>query len=214
MNINNILNKTFDFIIKRTAELAGILFVFISIFLIISLISYSPDDPNFIFPKDTEIKNIFGFKGSFISDIFYQSIGMASYFVAITIFFTGFNLFRQKKFIIILENLFYTVIYCFLTSLFFSTYYDNSFWLTINGNGGFVGNFLSGSMISNLIKLNNEIFYYILILLSFLFFLISINFNIKNFIKFFINIKNKFFNVSVNKIDEDLSKFEKNYEES
>ena len=58
MNINNILNKTFDFIIKRTAELAGILFVFISIFLIISLISYSPDDPNFIFPKETEIKNI------------------------------------------------------------------------------------------------------------------------------------------------------------
>ena len=119
---------------------------------------------------------------------------MASYFVAITIFFTGFNLFRQKKFIIILENLFYTVIYCILTTLFFSTYYNNSFWLAINGNGGFVGNFLNGSMISNLISLNSEIFYYILIVLSFLFFFISINFKIKNFINFLLNIKNKILN--------------------
>ena len=67
MNINNILNKTFDFIVKRTAELTGILLVFISIFLVISLLSYSPEDPNFIFSKDTEIKNLLGFKGSFIS---------------------------------------------------------------------------------------------------------------------------------------------------
>ena len=104
MNINNILNKTFDFIVKRTAELTGILLVFISIFLVISLLSYSPEDPNFIFSKDTKIKNLLGFKGSFISDIFYQSIGMASFLIPITILFTGFNLFRNKKFLIILEN--------------------------------------------------------------------------------------------------------------
>ena len=62
MNINSIFNKTFDFIIRRTAELIGILLILISIFLFISLSSYSPDDPNFIFSRNVEIKNIFGFE--------------------------------------------------------------------------------------------------------------------------------------------------------
>ena len=217
MNINNILNKTFDFIVKRTAELTGILLVFISIFLVISLLSYSPEDPNFIFSKDTEIKNLLGFKGSFISDIFYQSIGMASFFIPITILFTGFNLFRNKKFLIILENLFYMVIYSLLISLFFSTYYNNSFLLAINGNGGFVGKFLSGTIISNLINLNKEIFYYILLVLSFIFFLISINFKIKNFIIFCKNIIGKIStndNFNNKKIDGNLNQLNDNYDES
>ena len=217
MNINNILNKTFDFIVKRTAELTGILLVFISIFLVISLLSYSPEDPNFIFSKDTKIKNLLGFKGSFISDIFYQSIGMASFLIPITILFTGFNLFRNKKFLIILENLFYMVIYSLLISLFFSTYYNNSFLLPINGNGGFVGKFLSDTIISNLINLNKEIFYYILLILSFIFFLISINFKIKNFIFFFKNIIEKINtkeNFNNKKIDDNLNQLNNNYDES
>ena len=214
MNINSIFNKTFDFIIRRTAELIGILLILISIFLFISLSSYSPDDPNFIFSRNVEIKNIFGFKGSFVSDIFYQSIGITSFFVTITIFFTGFNLFRSKKFIIIIENLFFAVIYSILISLFFSTYHSNSFWLTINGNGGFVGKFLEVSIISNLIKLNKELFYYILIIISVFIFLISINFKINSFIKFLKNIfssikKSKEKNISLN--DEHLNDMASNY---
>ena len=185
MNINNIINKTFEIIIRRSAELIGILLIFSSIFLLIALVSYSPEDPNFIFSKDTEIKNILGYRGSFVSDIFYQSIGMTSFFVSITIFFTGFNLFKSKKFLIILENLFYTVIYCLLITLFFSTYYYESFWLTINGNGGFIGKFLQNSIISKFIDLNSELFYYVLIIFSTIIFLISINFKISNLVNIF-----------------------------
>ncbi len=185
MNINNIINKTFEIIIRRSAELIGILLIFSSIFLLIALVSYSPEDPNFIFSKDTEIKNILGYRGSFVSDIFYQSIGMTSFFVSITIFFTGFNLFKSKKFLIIIENLFYTVIYCLLITLFFSTYYYESFWLTINGNGGFVGKFLQNSIISKFIDLNSELFYYVLIIFSTIIFLISINFKISNLVNIF-----------------------------
>ena len=72
MNINSLLNKTIDFTTKRVAELIGLLLVFLSILLLISLISYSPEDPNFIFPENTEIKNILGFRGSFISDLFFR----------------------------------------------------------------------------------------------------------------------------------------------
>jgi len=179
MNINNIINKTLDFTVKRIAELTGTLLIILSILLLISLISYSPEDPNFIFPDNTEIRNILGFRGSFVSDLFFQSIGLVSVLVAITIFFTGINLFRTKKFIFIIENLFYTVLYSVLGSLFFSTYHPNSFWLINNGNGGFIGKFLQESFLSSLININKNIFYYLLIFLILFIFLISINFSIK-----------------------------------
>ena len=60
--------------------------VFIIGLLFIALISYSPNDPNFIFPENTEIKNLLGFQGSYISDLFFQSIGFISYLISLTLF--------------------------------------------------------------------------------------------------------------------------------
>ena len=194
MNINNLLNKTIDFTTKRVAELIGLLLIFLSILLLISLISYSPEDPNFIFPENTEIKNILGHRGSFISDIFFQSIGLISFLISLTIFFTGISLFRKKKFLIIFENLFYTVIYSLFGSLFFATYHSNSYWLPINGNGGFVGKFLENTFFSSLINLNEKISYYILFLISLIVFLLSVNFSIK----FFFNLIKNFFILAKN----------------
>ena len=93
MEIKTFFNKIFDFSLKRFAELIGLFLIISSILLFLSLISYSPDDPNFIFPENTEINNILGSKGSFTSDIFYQSIGLISILIPITIFFTGINVF-------------------------------------------------------------------------------------------------------------------------
>ena len=184
MNINNLLNKTFDFVVKRIAELVGLLLVILSILLFISLISYSPEDPNFIFPDNAEIKNILGYRGSYTSDLFFQSIGFISIFVSITIFFTGINVFRTKRFLLIIENTFYTVVYTVLGSLFFSIFYPNSFGLSINGNGGFIGKFFKDSFLSSLVNLNENVSYYVLVVVVLLIFLISINFNIKYIIKF------------------------------
>ena len=64
MIIKNYINKISDFIIRRLAELVGIFLVVVSILLFISLISYSPEDPNFIFPENQEIRNLLGFRGS------------------------------------------------------------------------------------------------------------------------------------------------------
>ena len=194
MNINSLLNKTIDFTTKRVAELIGLLLIFLSILLLISLISYSPEDPNFIFPENTEIKNILGHRGSFISDIFFQSIGLISFLISLTIFFTGISLFRKKKFLIIFENLFYTVIYSLFGSLFFAIYHANSYWLPINGNGGFVGKFLENTFFSSLINLNEKISYYILFLISLIVFLLSVNFSIK----FFFNLIKNFFILAKN----------------
>ena len=100
MNIKKITSKITQFIINRLIEIIGVSISIIGILLFIALISYSPSDPNFIFTENAEIKNILGFQGSYISDLFYQSIGIISYLISITYLITGINIFRQsnKKF--------------------------------------------------------------------------------------------------------------------
>ena len=195
MDIKSLSKKTLDFTIKRVVEIMGIFLIIISILLFLALFSYSPEDPNFIFSENTAVKNLLGFKGSYTSDLFFQSIGLVSFFISFTIFFTGINLIKNKKFLIIIENIFYLIFYSILGSLFFNTFYPNSFWLSINGNGGFVGNFLQNTFLSNLINLNKDISYYILLILIIFLFLVSINFSIsflKNFFKtLFIIIKKR-----------------------
>ena len=151
--------------------------------LLISLISYSPEDPNFIFPDNTKIQNVLGFKGSFIADILYQSLGIISIAIPITIFFTGINIVQSKKNIFLIESLFFTILYSSLASLFFSIFYKDSFWLSINGNGGFIGVFLENTFLYSFINLNLKISYYLLIFIISIFFLISIRFNINFFLK-------------------------------
>ena len=179
MEIKSFITKIVDFTLKRFAELVGLLFVITSVLLLLALVSYSPEDPNFIFPENTEINNILGSKGSFTSDIFYQSIGLISILIPFTIFFTGINIFINKSFLKIIEIIFFVIIYSFLGSLFFSIFYKNSFWLTINGNNGFIGNLFENSFFIDLINLNQQISYYILIILIAITFLLSINFNYK-----------------------------------
>ena len=84
MNLSNIPKKIILFLINRIIESVGFFIILLGLFLFISIASFSPDDPNFIFPDNTNIKNIFGFYGSFISDLTLQSIGLISYLFSIT----------------------------------------------------------------------------------------------------------------------------------
>jgi DNA segregation ATPase FtsK/SpoIIIE, S-DNA-T family len=188
METKQLINKSINFTIKRFTELFGIILSLAAILFLLSLISYSPEDPNFIFPKNTEIHNILGFRGSIIADLFYQSLGIISLVVPITIFFTGINIIIHKKNIFLIESLFFTILYSIIGSLFFNTFYKDSFWLSINGNGGFIGHFLNDSFLYNFININLEISYYLLILIISIFFLISIRFNINFFFNFIIKM--------------------------
>ena len=185
MNLRNLIYKTVDFGIRRLAELVGLALVSMSILLFIALISYSPEDPNFIFNENIKIKNYLGVKGSFVSDIFYQTIGLISILIPFTIFFTGFYIVKNKNFLIIIENLFFVIVYSILGSLFFTAFHNETFWLTVNGNNGFVGNLFENSFLITLINLNEKISYYILASIISISFLIIVNFNIINFLKSF-----------------------------
>ena len=184
MNINKIANLLLNFTIKRLIEIVGIILFVSGAMLFIALFSYSPDDPNFIFPDNTEIKNLLGFQGSFVSDLLFQAIGLIAYLIPISFLLTGINIFRIKEFFLIIENIFFIIIYCIVGSLFFAHFYSDGFVLHINGNGGFIGNYLNQTFLSSLITINSNIFYYILLILTALLFLISVNFNLKNFILF------------------------------
>ena len=70
MNIKKTAYLLLNFTIKRLAEIFGIIIFFAGIMLLISLSTYSPEDPNFIFPDNTKINNALGFQGSFLSDLF------------------------------------------------------------------------------------------------------------------------------------------------
>ena len=195
MNIKNITNSILIFTGRRLVEIWGIFISFSGILLLISFVSYSPNDPNFIFPDNTEINNFLGFQGSYISDLFFQSLGLITYLVCFSFFFTGITIFRNKEIFLFIENTFYVVLYCIIGSVFFDFFYKNTFTLYINGNGGFVGNYLNESFFKAFISPYERISYYFLVTLIIILFSISINFNIKKFLF----VVKKFFNLIFNK---------------
>ena len=181
MDIKKLSNSALLFVIKRLIEIFGVSVSLIGILILISLISYSPEDPNFIFPENTEIKNILGYQGSWMSDLILQSIGLIAYLLPITYIFTGLNIFKKKEVLLIIENTFLIILYSIFGSLFFSIFFSENFGLYINGSGGFIGNYLAKTFVGNFIKSYENFFYYFLILLTIFLFFLSINFNLKNF---------------------------------
>ena len=176
--MNEYVNKIAVFCINRIAEFVGLFIISISIFLIISLATYSPEDPNFIFPESTVIENLMGSKGSFISDLLFQSFGLIAILIPFTFFFTGIKIFLSKKFLIIIENIFFTILYIIFGCLFFQAFSEKSYWLIINGNDGFVGNIFSDTFLLNFITKTEKFSFYVLIFLTSVLFLKSINFRI------------------------------------
>ena len=190
MNFKKTLNLLIDFSIKRLAEISGLLILISGCLIFVALLTYSPEDPNFIFPENTEIDNLLGFRGSYIADLLLQSFGFVAYLICCTLIITGINIFRYKEFFLIIENIFFTILYSVFGTFFLSYYYLNNFILYINGSGGFIGIYLNKTFLKSLIQINENIFYYILLFVTLFLFLVSINFHLIkffNFIKKFIN---------------------------
>jgi len=190
MKFEDFLTKTKDFFIKRLSELFGLIIIIFAFFILVSLITYSPDDPNFILDNNGEIENLLGFRGSITSDFLFQSVGLISYLLPFTLFFSGLIIFISKRQILIIDNLFFCILYIIFGSLFFTYFHDQSFHLTINGNGGFIGLFLKDSFLITIIEINTTVSYYSLILITILLFLISINFRFFKILKFISLFKN------------------------
>ena len=116
---SQILIKINSIIKNRLIELLGISLILVGIFLLLSIVSYSPSDPNFIYtPENTEIKNIGGFYGSVISDFLLQSLGLISIFLAFNFFYWGLKLTTQKTINNLITKIFFVFVYKCGHSLF------------------------------------------------------------------------------------------------
>ena len=183
MEFKKLANNTINFGINRIIETAGIALVVLGLLLLVSLATFSPDDPNFIFPDNTEIKNLLGFNGSYTADLFFQTFGLIALLIPFTLIFSGLNIVLNKKIFLIFESIFYSVLYSSFGSLFFSFFYPAAFNLYINGNGGFIGKYLETTFLTSLININPQISYYFFILIISVLFLISVHFKINYFYK-------------------------------
>ena len=62
MEFASFLTKTKVFLTKRIAEFFGFIIIIFSALLLISILSYSPNDPNFIVNDTDKIANWLGFR--------------------------------------------------------------------------------------------------------------------------------------------------------
>ena len=205
---SQILIKINSIIKNRLIELSGISLILISIFLIASIISYSPSDPNFIYtPENTEIKNVGGFYGSVISDFLLQSLGLISIFLVINFFYWGTKLTTEKIISNFITKIFFTLIYIVFGTTVLNIFYNDSFWLIDNGNGGFVGRAIKENIYYFSPLMENQYVIYSLVLLTIIFFILSLNIKLNEIVKIllfpFIIIKkiNSFFMKDKKKVD-------------
>jgi len=183
MNSDNLV-KINNFFKNRLIEFFGALLIAFSIFVFLSIVSYSPGDPNFIYtPESIDIKNFGGFYGSVISDLLLQSVGFISFFIVLNLFYWGVKIVVDKKIENFLLRIFFTLIYVIFGTTFVNIFYYDSFWLIDNGNSGFIGRIIKENFYS-LININeNKYLFFSLLSISFLFFILSLNIKIKEFIK-------------------------------
>ena len=181
---SQILIKINNFIKNRLIELLGTLLVLISIFLLASIVSYSPSDPNFIYaPDNTEIKNIGGFYGSVISDFLLQSFGLISIFLVFNFFYWGTKLTTRKKITNIITKIFLVFVYIVFGTTILNILYNDSFWLIDNGNGGFVGRTIKENIYYFTSLIENQYVIYSLIALTIIFFILSLGIKPNEIIK-------------------------------
>ena len=139
MNTNFYISVT-NFLKKRTFELLGLSLILLGLILSVSFVTYTPEDPTLIYGnEDFPIKNLLGFYGSSISDFLLQSFGLISFLLLITFFSWGLNLILNKDLNRFFLRIFLVTLYLVLGSIYLFITFDNSFWLSDNGNSGFVG---------------------------------------------------------------------------
>ncbi len=205
MNFKNNIDKIKSFAHRRLIEIFGILILILAFLTLISLMSYNPNDPNFIYSENQIINNFLGIKGSILADFLLQSVGIISYFFPVTLIFLSISLFFEKKLVLTLNSIFYLVCYSIIGCVFLTQFYKETFFLVVNGNGGFIGNYFYDEIFFNIVNSNVKLSYYIQLILFFILFLISINFKLA-WLSYFKKILKK--NKSIN----DVKKVEDNNE--
>ncbi len=133
-----------------SSEILGVLLIFLSVFLLISLISYDSHDPSWaaVSSSNTEVHNYTGKVGASLSETLFQIFGLVSLIFPFAIFYIGIQIFLPEgNKNIVLKTLavsFLILILCALTFILFH-------FITWRGaeipSGGFTGDLFSSILI-------------------------------------------------------------------
>ena len=169
-----------NFLKNRTIELIGFILVFIAFLFAASFLSYSPNDPTFVYGANNDnINNLLGVYGGIVADFLLQSFGLTSFLILITLVSWGLNLIIKKKIKKIKYKILFLFLYIIFSCLFIYTTYNNSFWLIDNGNSGFVGQIVFDKVSSFTSTVDHEYSIFIFLSLSIIFFILASEINFK-----------------------------------
>ena len=180
------MQKILNFIKLRLTEAAGLVVLALGIFIFYSIITYSASNPTIIFPENADSRDIITKYGANFADFILQAFGLAAYGLAINFFAWGGKLTIEKRITNLWLQLLFIIFYLVFGSLFFKIFYDQSFWLPDNGNGGFVGSYTL-SLIQSF-KEQIVIIGYVSLVLGIGFFISSLGFSFSNWKQIFIII--------------------------
>ena len=77
-------------------EILSMTLIFLSLFLFLSLITYSPNDPSFFHSNNTNYtSNLIGIIGAYLSDIFFFVLGYSSYLLCFFLVYLSFKIYKD-----------------------------------------------------------------------------------------------------------------------
>ncbi len=155
----------------------GILLFFSSVFILLSVITYSKNDPSFRNANDGEIANLFGKFGSYLADSLHVAIGVTMLTLPIFLFAWSSRFLFSNGPIYLFKRIILLPFFIGFFSVFLSTNAPPNYWSFEYGLGGIFGDtFLKKLLIYQPIEINLWLQIIAIICLSFsifLFFLVA-----------------------------------------
>ena len=190
------MDKIVNFIKLRLIEITGLILVATGIFIFYSLITYSPANPTIIFPENADPRALLIRYGSSFADFILQTFGLIAFGLCMNFMTWGAKLGLDKKIANIWFLFLFVVFYLIFGSAFFKIYNDQSFWLPDHGNGGFLGSYIIDLFGPFAAKI--KIFSFIALLLSIIFFIVSLGFSFSNWKSIIKNLTKPFYLITKN----------------
>ena len=145
------------FIVNRLFEFTGILLLFLSCFIFLSLLSYSPLDPSINNLTNYEVSNLGGKIGANVSDLLVQLFGYSSFILTAVLLSWSYKLIFQKELRLIALHTFLLPFFIASLSVFINL-------LNLSSVNGFISNEIMILLLNYGLLSTN--LYYILLLTS------------------------------------------------
>src|SRR5262249_49091644 len=84
------------FLRRRVSEIVGLSLLFLALVYLTALLSASGSDPSFNLASDGPVHNLLGVPGAYAADLMLQSLGLASFLLALALAIWGLQLLRHR----------------------------------------------------------------------------------------------------------------------